>query len=215
VTGDDREKLSPREQRRAETMRRQRADILNAALAAFAEKGFDGTQMGEIARASELSLATVYSMFGSKEALYHDVVEITTVRMRRSITGKVEAVLEPSERLLTLIDALLDCYEENKDFLRIFVRGTQGLPYKIRQGMGEETLEHFRAFTVWVTGIAEQASRAGQLSDLDPETVAYALIGTINTACAHWIEFDDSRPLTEAGPGIRALFKRTIGRVNG
>lgn len=204
---------SPRESRRAARIRRQRSDILEAASSEFAEKGFDGAQMGEIARRAELSLATVYGMFPGKSELYSEVVADTARAMRQSVTEKVEPVADPALRLMTLIDALLDCYQENQAMLRIYVRATQGLPYKIRESMGEDSYELFQSFGQWVTELVRTAQRAGRLSGLDPEVVSYALVGTVTTYCAHWVERDDPPPLTDAAPAIRALFARLTGEA--
>ncbi len=166
--------------------------------------------MSEIAAAAELSLASVYALFDSKDELYHEVVERSGQTMVRFITAKVEAVPDPGERLLALIDAMLDCYEDHRELLQLYVRTSQGLPYRIREGMGEESLERYQAFTHWVIGLVEAAKRAGALGSQDSEILAYALIGTIVTTCAHWVERDDAPPLTDAGPAIRALFRSSL-----
>ena len=202
---------SPRESRRAERIRRQRDDVLAAASEVFANKGFDGAQMGEIARRAELSLATVYGMFPGKSELYSEVVADTTRSMRQRITESVEPVTDPGERLMTLIDALLDCYQDNQAMLRIYVRATQGLPYKIRESLGADAQELFQSFARWVAELAQTAKDAGHLPGLDPEIVADALVGTVTTYCAHWVERENPPPLTDAAPAIRALFARVIG----
>jgi TetR/AcrR family transcriptional repressor of mexJK operon len=60
---------SRREQRRAQELAGRRADLLDAALEVFAEKGFDGAQISEIAGLAEVSLASLYAMFRFYEAL--------------------------------------------------------------------------------------------------------------------------------------------------
>lgn len=47
-----------------------RREILRAAVDLFTEKGYDGTSVDDIARAAGVSKQTVYSHFGSKEALF-------------------------------------------------------------------------------------------------------------------------------------------------
>jgi TetR/AcrR family transcriptional repressor of mexJK operon len=52
-----------------------RADILKAAGDLFMDKGFAGTTMDDIAGAAGVSKLTVYNHFGTKEALFHDVIK--------------------------------------------------------------------------------------------------------------------------------------------
>ncbi|MGH7288555.1 MAG: TetR family transcriptional regulator, partial [Myxococcota bacterium] len=53
---------SRREERRERELELRRADVLAAALAEFAEKGFDGAQMSALAARAEVALGTLYSL---------------------------------------------------------------------------------------------------------------------------------------------------------
>lgn len=52
-----------------------RAEILRVAGELFMQKGFAGTTMDDIAIAAGVSKLTVYNHFGTKEALFHDVIK--------------------------------------------------------------------------------------------------------------------------------------------
>ncbi len=66
---------------------RTRERILEAALAAFRDEGFDATTMRDIARAADMSLGAAYYYFGSKEeivlAYYRRVFERRRARARK------------------------------------------------------------------------------------------------------------------------------------
>ena len=51
-----------------------RDDILNAALKCFAESGFEGTSIADIARAAGVGHPLVHYHFGSKDALWREAV---------------------------------------------------------------------------------------------------------------------------------------------
>lgn len=68
-------------------IRRSREKIVTAAEAIFLRKGFLGTNMDEVATAAGVSKQTVYSHFGSKEALFLDVIE--------AMTGGSNAAIRP------------------------------------------------------------------------------------------------------------------------
>ena len=94
--------------------------------------------------------------------------------------------------------------------MRIYTMGTHGLPWSIRQAMGEPLVEIYRAFLDYVTEIARAAARAGLLGALAPEAVALAVVGTVNATAAEWIESGRDEPLSDAAPGIRAIFEQLL-----
>lgn len=205
-----RRKDSPRERRREREQALRRSDIVAAASSVFAEKGFHGAQISEIAAAAEVSLKSVYSLFAGKEEIYQRVISTTAERMREAVHGKVEAIPDPVERLLALIDLLFECFEENKDLLRIYVRSTQGLPWKVDRAMGRSSLTLFQAFRSWVIRLAEDAQKSGALTGVDPEAFALAIVGSVSTTATHWIETSPGRSLADAAPSVRAIFRAVL-----
>ena len=183
---------------------------MDAASAVFGEKGFHGTQVGEIAARAEVSLATVYSMFDGKEELFQAAIETTAEAIRAEVEGKVAGVPDSRERILQLIDSLFSCFEQNRDLLRIYSRGTQGLPWKIRQEMGESAQQIFHGFSSWVIRLAEQAAADGHLPGIEPQVFALSLIGSVNTVATHMVETTPDRALSDLTPAVRAVFARIL-----
>lgn len=66
-----------------------REDILDAALGLFAERGFHGTAMPDIAGAAKIAAGTIYRHFASKEALVNELY-------RRSKHALLDALGTPS-----------------------------------------------------------------------------------------------------------------------
>lgn len=203
--------ISPRENRRANELAQRRMDALAAASAVFASKGYHDAQMTEIAAAAELSRASLYAMFAGKEELYQEVISSAAEAVRDAVRQRVESLDDPAAQLLCVIDSLFSCYEENQDLLRIYALGTQGQPFKIRAAMGDSVAELFVAFTEWVIQIAKRAKRVGYLRRLDPEAVGLALVGTVTTTAARWLETTPSHPLSQAAPPVHAVFKQLLG----
>ena len=203
---------SLREQRRERELALRRADVLAAASAVFAEKGFGDAQMGEIAALAEVSTASLYATFAGKDELYREVITTAAAAVREAVRATVEGVADPRERLLTAIDSLFACWERNQALLRIYARGTHGLPWRIRESMGEDALRIFQEFSAWIEELAADAQRAGYLGGLDPATFALALVGTASTVSSHWIEVTPERPLTDAVAPVRAIFERLLAR---
>jgi AcrR family transcriptional regulator len=167
--------------------------------------------MTEIAAEAELSRASLYSMFTGKEELYQQVISTAAEAVRDAVHEKVEALDDPGHQLLCVIDSLFACYEQNQNLLRIYVLGTQGLPFKIRHAMGDSVHEISVAFTEWVIQIAKRAKRAGYLQQLDPKAVGLSLVGAVTKIAAHWIETTPERPLSQAAPPVHVIFQQLLG----
>ncbi len=197
---------SPRARRRHREQSLRRDDVVAAALAVFAERGFHDAQVSEIARRAEVSLASVYALFGGKEDLFHTVLEATGEALRREVEAGVAEAPDPGVRLLQLIDAMFGCFDANEAFLRIFAQSTQGLAWQVRQSLGDTAAERVQDFTNWVIGLAREAAKAGCLGQHDPEAFAFALIGGVTSAAAHHVESGSKRRLATRAASMRALF---------
>jgi AcrR family transcriptional regulator len=201
---------SPKERRRAEDLARRRQDAIAAAAAVFAEKGFHAAQMTEIAARAELSRATLYALFEGKDELYAEVIATTARGVRDLVRAQVEEIEDPAERLLGVIDALFACFEASQDLLRIYTRGTHGIPFHIRQELGDESFDLFQEFGDWVTELAAAAGRAGRIGRLDPRAVATTLVGSVTLTATRWIETTPEIPLSRATKTVRPIFERLL-----
>lgn len=100
-----------------------REQLIDVSRAIFAERGFDGTSVEEVAARAEVSKPVVYEHFGGKEGLYAVVVdrEVTQLltMMRAALTGGSSRQLLEAAAV-----SLLDYIESNPDGFRILVRDT-------------------------------------------------------------------------------------------
>jgi AcrR family transcriptional regulator len=64
-------------------------EILDAALTVFAEKGYAGTRMDEIARRAGVTKGTIYLYFESKEAVFKSLVRDTIGVMLAGVTADI------------------------------------------------------------------------------------------------------------------------------
>jgi AcrR family transcriptional regulator len=100
-----------------------REQLVAVGRALFAERGYEGASMEEVAARAGVSKPVVYEHFGSKELLYRRVVEEETAELLRRVTA---ALLGPSENsrdmLETAASALLGYIEEHRQGFRILVR---------------------------------------------------------------------------------------------
>ncbi|MFI7704532.1 TetR family transcriptional regulator [Nonomuraea sp. NPDC049480] len=98
-----------------------REQLIRISRTLFAEKGFDGTSIEEIAATAQVSKPVVYEHFGGKEGVYAVVVDREMQKLLSMITEALAAAhsLVKLERAAL---ALLQYIEESSEGFRILVR---------------------------------------------------------------------------------------------
>jgi AcrR family transcriptional regulator len=104
------------------TGRERREQLVLVGRALFAEKGFDGTSIEEIAARAKVSKPVVYEHFGGKEGLYAVVVDREMSALLDRLTRVLSAGQHPRELVEQAALALLTYIEEEADGFRILSR---------------------------------------------------------------------------------------------
>ncbi|HET8582735.1 MAG TPA: TetR/AcrR family transcriptional regulator [Jatrophihabitans sp.] len=103
------------------TGRERREQLVQVGRALFAEKGFDGTSIEEIAARAQVSKPVVYEHFGGKEGLYAVVVDREMSDLLNRLTSSLSAG-HPRALAEQAALALLTYIEEEADGFRILSR---------------------------------------------------------------------------------------------
>src|SRR5215213_9223231 len=104
------------------TGKERREQLLDVGRRLFAEKGFEGTSVEEIAATAQVSKPVVYEHFGGKEGLYGVVVDREIRMLLDAITASLATDARPRVLLENAALALLDYIEGSADGFRILVR---------------------------------------------------------------------------------------------
>jgi AcrR family transcriptional regulator len=203
--------VSRRESRRARELAQRRADILAGAAEVFAAKGYDGAQMTEIAASAGVSLASLYAEFRGKDEIYQAVVERMAERTLGALRRCIEATPDPSRALLTAIDTLFACAQEDIALMRLVLSGTGGVPWRVRANTGISA-HVMDAFLEQLTELTRPLVRRAPLRGLEAEALAMTLMGAVLQTISHALDHEPGRPLTEVAPGVRAIFARLLER---
>ena len=101
-----------------------RQQLLDVARNLFAEKGFDGASIEEIAHRANVSKPVVYEHFGGKEGVYAVVVDREMQYLLAMMTSALAEEAHPRLLLERAAVALLDYVEGSADGFRILVRAS-------------------------------------------------------------------------------------------
>jgi AcrR family transcriptional regulator len=92
--------------------------ILNKALELFSTKGYDATSVREICEAAEITKPTLYHFYGSKEGVYHALVEGALQEYKRRLVRQVEPPGSPRERLKAIARDYFAFARERRELVR-------------------------------------------------------------------------------------------------
>lgn len=157
--------------------RHSRRDILRAAAELFAERGYHGASMRELARRLGLIGSSLYSHVEGKQELLAEVSRHGAARLRLAAEDALEQPGRASARLWQLIlghvDALLACPAEVCTYLEL----ADALEDPVREEVLLERGRYEETFrSVFADGVREGTFRR----DLDPELSALFVLSMLN-----------------------------------
>ncbi len=158
--------------------------IIEAATRIFAHKGFQDATISEIAQEAQVSEATIYDYFQTKEGLLFAIPLEVTKRLNRWAGAHLRLISGTANRLRATVYLYLDLYEKNPDYAAVALlilkpnsrfRETEGYRL-IREG--------FRSTSKTIKeGIASGELR----SDLDPYIIRSVIMGAVDHVTTNWL----------------------------
>ena len=161
--------------------------ILDAAQRLFLEAGYDGVNLEQVGRAAGVSRQTVYNQFGSKEAVFQEVVKRHWNAVR-SETASAFAAMEtiatsPAECLRNFARALLRFVAETDQvaFSRLVIAESRQRPWIADEfyRCGKEPI--LKSFAAALAAMA----RRGMIRCAHPEPAAHQFMGLVQE-CVIW-----------------------------
>ena len=159
-----------------------RQQLIEIARSLFAERGYDGTSIEEIAQRANVSKPVVYEHFGGKEGLYAVVVDREMSALLDGITSSLTMKHRSRVRVERVALALLTYVEERTDGFRILIRDS---PAAITSGTYSTLLNE--AVSQVASILAGDFSRRGLDPDLAP-LYAQALVGSVSMTAQWWLD---------------------------
>jgi AcrR family transcriptional regulator len=178
--------------RREREREERRKYILDKAQALFAQNGYLGTSMAEIAEASEFAVGSLYSFFRSKEEILATIFEYHVERVIAEVQQvRGDEKMGPREKIEACLESLVRIYVENQDFFRIYVAEARGVEWGVRTEVGEYIHRGNVRFLGVLSDIFREAIDEGVIDpDLDPEFLALLLRQFVHSTVTHFLYSD-------------------------
>jgi AcrR family transcriptional regulator len=149
--------------------------ILKAALTVFAEEGFAGARVDEIARRAGVNKAMLYYHVGDKAVLYEEVLVRNFDRLLEAVAEAAAADFSPADRLRRVIHTVTELVDKMPEHPRIILREVAAagasLPPAALSRMGQAAAV--------VRSIILDGIEDGSMRTVDPLLTHVAMIGAI------------------------------------
>ncbi len=96
-----------------------RREILAAAAAVFADKGFHAALMDEVAARAGIGKGTIYRYFASKQELFFSILDSGGEELQAALASAGGAKLAPGRKLKTMVSAMADVLARNQPLMRL------------------------------------------------------------------------------------------------
>jgi TetR/AcrR family transcriptional regulator len=149
--------------------------ILEAARGEFAQHGFGGARLQDIAARAQLSHPTLLYHFGSKEGLYAAVIEQAMQDWAAMTSLAIADGKSGFDRVASLIDAGFEFFATHHDFVVIWRREAIEGGGRLEQAMAD----HMRPFFAHAVVFLRQEVAAGRLREHDPVELMQLTYGAV------------------------------------
>lgn len=188
--------------------------LLELAERLFAERGYHGAAMDELARRAGVSKPVIYGFFGSKESLYAACVERGARALAEQVAGAVRGEEDPRSRLRSGSAAFFRFIHEQREAWAILFEEpeTDGAGAFVQDAARIRE----RQSALMAGLLAESAAEGGtHVEPVRVEATAHALAGAYEFLARWWRRYPDLSPETLTDwfldltwPGLERLLER-------
>ncbi|RSD10260.1 TetR family transcriptional regulator [Amycolatopsis eburnea] len=164
---------------KASTSRRELVEneLYEHATRLFAERGFAGTSLQDIADAMGITRPALYYYVKSKEELLAKLVtEVTNGPLEELTELVAHDELDPERKLRGIVEIIVGRRVRQPERFRLLIRSEAELPAELTEAYDEGR----RAVLTTIAGVVEDGVRAGRFRPLDARVAALGVLGMCN-----------------------------------
>jgi TetR/AcrR family fatty acid metabolism transcriptional regulator len=183
--------------------------ILRAAIRVFADRGFFGAQVADVARQAGVAAGTVYLYFRSKDDLLVSIFDRTVGEAIAEGHATLQEVSDPIERLRRIARLHLDRLGRDRHLAVVF-------QVELRQStkfMKRFSSTGVREYLGIIRDVIADSQAAGRLRrDLNPTIAAKILFGALDEMATNWILSSRRYALVNDADTVVDLFVHGMAR---
>jgi AcrR family transcriptional regulator len=176
-----------------------RDEILAAAKAVFAERGFHDTTVADVARAAGISYGSVYWYFDSKDALFHALMDHQEQALRRHIAATAAPAAadgptpDTEDVFRRSVQATFEFFEADRDVVRLLFRD----PLALGERFDRHLAGLLDGFASDIEKTVSVAQGAGAVIDAPPRLLAFSVAALIGQLALRRLSTDDGLTAAE------------------
>lgn len=183
-----------------------RHSILAEATRLFAQKGFDGTSVQEVAEAVGIRKPSLLYHFASKDELRKAVLDDVLARWS-DVLPRIFLQATRDEQFDALMEAMSGFFAEDPDRARIILREALDRPAELRALLAA----HVRPWVAVVAGQLEKGKARGAVRpEVDTEAYALHVVAMVVSSIAL---LDSVHVVLEGAPDLAASQKRMLNEL--
>jgi len=168
---------------RSAAQEERRRQILNAAVRAFAKKGYHACRVSDIAEEAGVAYGLVYHYFESKDAVLEAVFREMWGMMVGAINAVEQSEESPREQLRKSCAIVLRTWRDYPDVVRVLVREVARSGEQLQREV-EEIAHAFQA----LQRIVANGQQAGVFrDDISPRLGAWIIYGALEEILTGWV----------------------------
>lgn len=155
-----------------------REEILEAALTAFARKGFSNTRIEDVSEEAGIAKGLVYRYFKNKDELFFALYDQVRKKFHEKIFRGMNEQLTASEALTRFIIQTLKAFEEWQEFAVVLLDFWS--EHRRAKSIQLKFSEIYNISRRAIAGIIQKGVKQGELSAIDPEIGASVVIAILD-----------------------------------
>ncbi len=155
-------------------VKERRNHIVRCSTKVFTKKGYDRTNMRELAKACEMSAGALYHYFGSKEEMLYSIINSATSQQAGSMEDYANelATASPTLALVGLMRKFYEWHDDNQDITLFAYQETKNLPGNAQESIFDSEARILTVFEkLLIKGMEE-----GEFNIDDPRLIAHDIV---------------------------------------
>lgn len=186
---------------------RTRRALLEAAEEIFAEYGWEAASIVKITERAGASQGTFYRYFVSKQAIFDELVDDLNRRVRRAMAEGASRGRTRTEAERHGFEAFFQFTSEHPALYRVIRQAEFASPPALHR--------HYERIAAGYRVALAEAMEAGEISQGDPEVLAYALMGVGELIGMRWILWNDEGTMPpEVLDEVMTFIRRGLGATS-
>lgn len=158
--------------------------ILDAAVQVFAEKGYHGCRISDVADRAGVAYGLVYHYFGNKESLLAHIFSANWNVFAKALEAIADQETTTQDRVRQIVQFLMNAFELNPLIVKVLV-----LEFGRSSRLGDtlDTPEVARVFAAMQRILREGKERGELNAELDPRALTIIFLGALEAALASFV----------------------------